>query len=97
MGCVNVLSLRQEKGGRDSDKTKAKLGPALRLPDLGSWHFSSHSWLTPTLGPQSSGVDQLPSFSLAACPEAGPLPGLRGKKVMAWMTISPAKRSYEEI
>ena len=41
-------------------------------------------------------MDQLPSFSLAACPEGVALPGLRGKKVMAWMTISPAKRDYEE-
>lgn len=71
MGCVNVLNLKPEKygGGWYSENTKAKLGPALRLPDLGSWHFSSHSRLTPTLGPQSSGVDQLRSFSLAACPE----------------------------
>lgn len=55
MGCVNVLNLKPEKyggvGGWYSEKTKAKLGPALRLPDLGSWHFSSHSRLTPTLGP----------------------------------------------
>ena len=58
----------------------------------GASHAPGH---LPPCGPQSSGVDKLPSFSLAACPEGSPLPGLRRKKVMAWMTMSPAKRSFE--
>lgn len=77
-------------------KTKAKLGPALRparprfMALLLTLQADSNTWAI-ELRSRSA------ILSLLLLVLRRGTSGLKGRKVMAWMTISPAKRSYEEI
>ena len=63
---------------------------------LGPWCFSLLLVASYHLTTES-GVDELPPLSLGAFPEESPFPDLRKKKLMALMTMAPAKRHKERI